>query len=316
MAARAIASATISFGLVSIPVKLFSAVDSTHSVRFNQIHSKDGSRIRNKQVSARTGEPVPRDEIVKGYEFARDQYVLFTAEELKAIEATASQSIDIDEFIDASQVDHIMVDKAYYLGPDKGGTRAYSLLASALREAGRAAIGRYAARGRQYLVMVRPYEEGLLLEQLHYIDELRSFDDIGLETAEVKEAELALARQLIEQGASERFEPGKYRDEVRERILALIQRKVDGEDISVTPAEQSEAKIIDLMAALKASIGADGDEAAATGGRKPARKAPTRKRAARKRKSADASADADGTTDNGAGDARATSRRRPKSAQG
>ncbi|MEO0422270.1 MAG: Ku protein [Pseudomonadota bacterium] len=282
MAARALASASIAFGLVSIPVKLFAAVDSTHAVRFNQIHSKDGSRIKHQTVSAKTGEPVPRSEIVKGYEFSKDQYVLFSPEELKALEATADQMIDVVEFIEASQVDHLMVDKAYYLGPDKGGARAYSLLAAALRKTGRAAIARYAARGRQHLVMVRPFEDGLMLEQLHYAQELRRFSDLEVETAEVRDGELDLAVQLIEQSASERFEPEKYKDEVRERMLDLIQRKVDGEDISVTPAEHADDKIIDIMEALKASIASrDGEEGQS---RKPARKSPAAKKATTRKK--------------------------------
>ncbi len=282
MAVRAMASASISFGLVSIPVKLYSAVDSSHAIRFNQIHERDGSRIRHQTVSAKTGEPVPREEIVKGYEFAKDQYVLFTAEELKALEATADQTIAVEEFIQAAQVDDIMIDKCYYLGPDKGGARAYSLMSRALRETGRAAIGRYAARGRQYLVMIRPYDDGLLLEQLHYVGELRSFGEVGFEPVEPKKGELDLAVQLIEQSATDEFHPEKYHDEVRERMLALIQRKVDGEDISVTPAEHADDKIIDLMQALKASI-AERDGAAA-GERKPARKAGAAKSAGGRKK--------------------------------
>ncbi|MEO0971532.1 MAG: Ku protein [Pseudomonadota bacterium] len=295
MAARAIASASISFGLVSIPVKLFAAVDSTHAIRFNQIHSKDGSRIKHQQVSAKTGEPVPRDEIVKGFEFAKDQYVLFSPEELKALEATADQTIDVNEFIKAEQVDHIMVDKAYFLGPDKGGARAYSLMANALRETGRAAIGRYAARGRQHLVMVRPYQDGLLLEQLHYSQELRSFEDIGFEPAEVREGELELAMKLIEQGASEEFAPQQYKDEVRERMMELIERKVAGEDISVSPAEHADDKIIDIMEALKASIAAREGEASEE--RKPARKTASAKKAtSRKKKKKTAAGDGTSTT--------------------
>jgi DNA end-binding protein Ku len=273
MPARALGSATISFGLVSIPVKLYSAADSAATIHFNQIDRRDGARVKQQLISANSGEVVPRDEIVKGYEFAKGQYVLFTPEEIKALEVAATYLIDIDQFLPDGTVDRIYFDKAYYLGPDKGGARAYHLLAEALRATGRIAIGRYAARGRQHLVLVRPKENGLLLEQLHYADEVRAFSEVPLDVVEVKEAELALAKQLIDQAASDTFEPTNYRDEVREQIMALIQRKVDGEDISVAPTEKPEHKIIDIMEALKASLDA-------TGKRKPA-KAADAKRAAR-----------------------------------
>lgn len=266
MPARALGSATISFGLVSIPVKLYSAADSAATIHFNQIDRRDGSRVKQQLISAKSGEVVPREEIVKGYEFAKGQYVLFTPEELKALDVAATYTIDIDQFLPDGAVDRIYFDKAYYLGPDKGGARAYHLLAEALRSTGRIAVGRYAARGRQHLVLLRPKENGLLIEQLHYADEVRAFSEVPLDVVEVKEAELALAKQLIEQAASDTFEPTNYRDEVREQIMALIQRKVEGEDISVAPTEKPEHKIIDIMEALKASLDA-------TGKRKPAKAA-------------------------------------------
>ena len=266
MPARALGSATIAFGLVSIPVKLFSAAESAAQIRFNQIDKRDGSRIKQQLVSAQTGELVPREEIVKGYEFAKGQYVLFNAEELKALEVAATYMIDIAEFVPDGSVDRIYFNKAYYLGPDKGGARAYRLLAEALKATGRIAIGRYAARGRQHLVMVRPIDDGLMLEQLHYADEIRPFSEVALEDVEVKDAELELAKQLIEQGAADGFEPAGYRDEVRAKMLELIERKIEGEDISMAPTEQPEHKIIDIMEALKASL-------SSSEGRKPAQAA-------------------------------------------
>jgi len=288
MPARALGSATISFGLVSIPVKLYSAADSAATIHFNQIDRRDGARVKQQLISANSGEIVPRDEIVKGYEFAKGQYVLFTPEEIKALDVAATYTIDIDQFLPDGAVDRIYFDKAYYLGPDKGGARAYHLLAEALRSTGRIAVGRYAARGRQHLVLLRPKENGLLIEQLHYADEVRAFSEVPLDVVEVKEAELALAKQLIEQAASDTFEPTNYRDEVREQIMALIQRKVEGEDISVAPTEKPEHKIIDIMEALKASLDA-------TGKRKPAKAAkaadakstarpPAEKKTARKKR--------------------------------
>jgi DNA end-binding protein Ku len=266
MPARAISTATISFGLVSIPVKLYSAAESQSALSFNQIHKKDGSRVKQQLINSRSGEVVPREEIVKGYEFAKGQYVLFEPEELKALEAAATHTIDIIEFLKAEQIERQFLDKVYYLGTEKGGARAYKLLAQALGETGRIGIGKYAARGKQYLVMVRPMQNGLVMEQLHYPDELRAFSEVPIEDATVKPAELKLATQLIEQAASEKFEPENYRDEVRERMLELIQRKVEGEDITVAPTAEPEHKIVDIMEALKASL-------AAGSSRKPAQQA-------------------------------------------
>lgn len=280
MAARPLASATLSFGLVSIPVKLYSAAEPGATIRFNQIDKQDGARVKQQLISAKTGEIVPRERIVKGYEFAKGQYVLFEPEELKAIEAESKQTVDIIEFVKAEQVDRAYLDKTYYLGPDRGAARAYQLLNEALKRTGRAALAKYAARGKQYLVMVRATEHGLLLEQLHYPEELRSFSEVPVEPAEVKQEELALAVQLVEQSAVDQFEPKRYHDEVRERVMALIQRKIDGEDITVTPTEEPEHKIIDIMEALKASLAADRERIPAQAAGKTQRKKATgRKRA-------------------------------------
>jgi DNA end-binding protein Ku len=280
MPARALSTATISFGLVSIPVKLYSAAESKSALAFNQIHKKDGSRVKQQLISSRTGEIVSKEEIVKGYEFAKDQYVLFEAEELKALEAAATHTIDIVEFLKAEQIERRYLDKVYYLGTDKGGARAYKLLAQVLIDTGRIALGKYAARGKQYLVMVRPMDNGLVMEQLHYPDELRAFSEVPIEEATLKPAELKLATQLVEQAASDEFKPESYKDEVRERMLALIQRKVEGEDITLAPTAEPEHKIIDIMEALKASL-------AAGNSRKPAqaadKKAAKPKAAAKKR---------------------------------
>jgi DNA end-binding protein Ku len=277
MPARALSTATISFGLVSIPVKLYSAAESKAALSFNQIHKKDGSRVKQQLISSRTGDVVPREEIVKGYEFAKDQYVLFEAEELKALEAAATHTIDITEFLKAEQIDRRYLDKVYYLGTDKGGGRAYKLLAQVLVDTGRVAIGKYAARGKQYLVMVRPMENGLVMEQLHYPDELRAFSEVPIEDAVVKPAELKLATQLVEQAASDEFKPESYKDEVRERMLKLIERKVEGEDITLAPTAEPEHKIIDIMEALKASLAA---------GKKPAQAASENEKATAKPKAA------------------------------
>ena len=246
MPARPLSSATISFGLVSVPVKLYSTGDSSASVSFNWIHKDCGSRLRQQYICAREGVVVEKDQMVKGYEFAKDQYVLFNDEELKALEQKADSTIEIVEFV--------YMDKPYYLRPEKGGDRAYRLLAEAMRTTGLSALGRYAARGKQYLVLLSPLRDGLIMEQLRYADEVRPFSEVPIGSAEVKDMELKLAVQLIQQIAAEEFHPEKYRDEVRARTLELIERKIEGEDITKAPAEEPKTQIIDLMEALKASL--------------------------------------------------------------
>lgn len=255
--ARAIAGATISFGLVSIPVKLYSATQASAGISFNLLHAKCGSRVKQQYICPRDNELVPREDMVKGYEVSKDQYVTFTPDELKALEERATETIDIAQFVPLAAIDPVYFDKAYYLGPEKGGDKAYLLLTEAMRESGRAALARYAARGKQYLVMVRPTTEkpgGLVMQQLLYADEVRSLSDVPLPGGEVREPELKLARQLIDQIAAETFEPTLYHDEVRERVQADIKRKMDGQDIATSEPEPQPARIIDLMEALKASL--------------------------------------------------------------
>jgi DNA end-binding protein Ku len=256
MPARSIASATISFGLVSVPVNLFSTAESSASISFNMLDRKSGTRLKQQYVSTDDNpRVVEKDDIVKGYEFAKNQYVVFSPEELKALDEKATNSIDIVEFVPLDKVDRIWLDKAYFLGPDKGGDRAYRLLARALEETGYAALGQYAARGKQNLVLVRPMDGRLVMEQLHYRNELRSPSEVPLEDVPVKPAELTLAKQLIEQTATDTFAPDKYRDQVRDRVREAIQKKVEGQEITAEPAAEPQTRIIDLMEALKASLG-------------------------------------------------------------
>ncbi len=254
MSVRPISTSTISFGLVSLPVKLYSTGESSARVRFNWINRATGARIKYQYVDSKSGEAVERQEMVRGYQFAKERFVTFDEDELKAIEAQSNDEIEITEFVPAGDIERVYLEKAYYLGPAQGGGRAYRLLSAALRATERVAIARYAARGRQRLVMIRPMEDGLILEQLLYPDEVRSFDQVPREEGPVSEAELALARQVIDQAASESFDPARYRDEVRERILELIERKIEGEQITLAPREESEPQIIDIMEALKASL--------------------------------------------------------------
>src|SRR5258706_8140039 len=257
MAARSIASLTVSFGLVSIPVKLYSATEASRAISFNMLHKACGSRVKQQYVCIKEDVIVPREEMVKGYEFAKDQYVMFTPEELKALEEAGTNTAEITEFVPLKSVDPVYFDKAYYLGPDKGGAKPYALLARALRETGRCALGRWAARGKQYIVMIRPVEdlvEGLVMQQLLYAGEVRALRDIDIPKMDVKPAELKLAQQLIEQQSSEKFDPSQYTDEVRARIEAAVQKKVEGQEITMTEAPQEGGQVIDLMEALRASL--------------------------------------------------------------
>ena len=285
MPARATASATISFGLVSIPIKVFAATRSK-SVHFNMLHGTDKARVKQQYVCSACGEVVPRDETVKGYEYSRGQYVVFSPEELQALEKHSDRTIEIEEFIPIQKVDPIYFEKSQLLGPDKGGHKAYALLRRAMEEKGRVALGRLAARGKQQLVLIRPTVEGLLLHGLYYADEVRGFDDVETgDDAQIKEGELELAGQLIDQLTNEGFEPARYEDEYRQAVLAMVDRKVAGEEIVATPTAEEREQIIDLVAALKKSLaekpGAGGEPA-----RKPARRAraksPTRKAAGKK----------------------------------
>lgn len=262
MAPRPIATATISFGLVSIPCQLYSSAENSQKVRFNFL-SPDGTRVKQQYVDAKTGELVARSDLVKGYQFAKDQYVTFKPEELKALEAEATQTIEIVEFVPVDQVERAYIGKTYYLGPARGGDKAYSLLGAAMNKTGWAALAKYAARGKQYLVLVRPVGDHLVLEQLHYAHEVRDIADVPSGEGEVVEAELGLAVQLIEQIASENFDPSKYEDEVGQRMLEAVERKVaDGTEITAPAEEETTAQVIDLMAALRASVSGETETAA------------------------------------------------------
>ncbi len=255
MSAHSIGSATVSFGLVSVPVKMFSAGESSAAISFNWLHKKDGARLKQEYVCSKDGEKVEKDDRIKGYEFTKGSYVLFTPEELKALEEPrGTGAIEITEFLPSDQVDRIYVDKTYFLGPDKGGERAYKLLADALKKTGRIAIGQWAARGKQYLILVRPMDNGLALEQLRYPEELRSIADVPIPKTEVKKTELDMAIKFIDQGTSEEFKPAAYKDNVRRRILDQIQQKVEGKEITEEPTEAPKTQILDLMEALKASL--------------------------------------------------------------
>ena len=257
MAPRAIWSGALSFGLVNVPVKLYSATRSK-DVRFNQLHAKDGARIRQKRVSSANGEEVPLEEIVKGYEISPDTYVTITAEELDAIAPKASRLIEIEEFVDLDDIDPLFYENSYYLVPDKTGGKAYALLLAAMTSENKVAIGRVVLRSKEYLTAVRPLGDALTMSTMRFGDEIVPRDSLeGLPGKDVEAGakEVAMARQLIE-SLSTAFEPDKYHDTYREAVLEMIQQKAEGREIVVEPESPAPAKSVDLMAALEASLAA------------------------------------------------------------
>lgn len=260
MPARSIGSATISFGLVSIPTKLYTTNEAGSDIHFNMLHDADGGRLKQQYVCTHCNEIVDRDHTVKGYAYAKGQYVMFTGDELKALDAVASQAIALEEFVPASAVDPLFVEKSYYLGPDKGGERAYKLIHDAMLETGLVGIASYAARGKQYIVCLRPFHDGLIIHQLRYAQEIKPWSEVPMpDLPELKPAEVGLAKQIIQQIQHETWDPKAYKDEVQARMRDLIDKKVEGQEITVQP-EAPAGKVIDLMAALKASLGMVGQD--------------------------------------------------------
>ncbi len=275
MAPRAISSGTITFGLVSVPVKLFSGTQSKR-LSFNMLHEPHKARVRQQYICSACDEIVDRKDTVKGFEVSKGNYVVLTNDEIKALDVKTDQSIEIEEFVPFDSVDPIYFDKSYLLGPDKGGAKAYSLLIAAMRKSGRGALARYSSRGRQQLVLLREALDGLLMHTLFYADEVRDFTDIerGPE-GKAKDGELDLAIQLLDQLTNDEFDPERYEDEYRKRALELIEQKAAGQEIVTSPGEPPKGQIIDLMEALKASL----DQASGATERKPPAKKSSAKRA-------------------------------------
>ncbi|HEV7135460.1 MAG TPA: Ku protein [Steroidobacteraceae bacterium] len=277
MAARSIASLTIAFGLVAIPVKLYSATVSSERLRFNLLHEKDGSRLKQQYVCLEEQRVVGREEIVKGYEFAKDQYVMFTPEELRALEEAGTHSVDVAQFVPLAAVDPVYFERTYYLAPDQGGAKPFTLFVTALRDSGRCAVGRWASHGRDHVVILRPIDNALALHQLHFAPEVQSVSALGVESAKVRDTELKLARQLIAQQSADTFDPGAFPDEVKARVEEAIQRKVEGRQVTVSePRAEPGSNVVDLMSALKASLERD---SAAAGPRSDGRERAATRRA-------------------------------------
>jgi DNA end-binding protein Ku len=256
--ARAIWSGAISFGLVNVPVKLYSAT-SPKTVRFHQLSSKTGARIRQKRVDPSTGDEVPYEEIVKGYEITPERYVVITPEELEALDPKATKTIDIEEFVDLDEIDPIYYDHSYYIVPSTGGEKPYRLLIEAMRESGKVGVGRIVLRTKQQLCALRPTRDVLTLSTMLFGDEVLPPDRLdeldAAREAEASQREVAMAGQLID-SLSGKFDPEKFRDDYRDRVLELIERKAAGEEIAVQPEAEEPVPAPDLMAALEASLAA------------------------------------------------------------
>ncbi|MEC3767479.1 MULTISPECIES: non-homologous end joining protein Ku [Cupriavidus] len=284
MAARSLASLSLSFGLVSIPVKLYTATESSSAVRFNLL-SKDGSRVRQQYISEQTQKVVERADMIKGYEFEKGRFVTFAPDELKALEESASHMVDIVAFIPEQSVDPLYYDKAYFIAPDKRGGKPYSLLREAMSRTGRCAIAKWASKGKSHVVQIRPVEGGLVFQQLLFADEVRNIAELNIEEVAVSEAELKLAIQLIEQASEEEYDPSQYKDEEKARILAAIDAKIAGKHIVAPEPVEAGAggQVIDLMDALRASLSKKGTAPAkgkAAAAAPPARKSARRGAAA------------------------------------
>jgi DNA end-binding protein Ku len=293
MPARSFASVTISFGLVAIPVDVYSAEIASSRLSFNMLHAKDGARIKQQYVCALDGEVVDRSEIVKGYEYEKDQYVMFKPEEIKALEEAGSKAVNITEFVPLDTVDPVYFDRTYLLAPSKQGGKPYALLNEAMRQTKLCAVGRWATRGREYIVVVRPLEDGMAMHQLHFKDEVRTVRELGMADApQIAAGELKLAKALIEQSTAKRFDPSEFHDEFRARVDAAIEKKVkSGKEISHFETEDSHAShsagnVVDLMEVLQRSLNGGKGAASARSGssaktstRKPPRRVGTATRA-------------------------------------
>jgi DNA end-binding protein Ku len=245
----------LTFGLVSFPVRLYSAARS-ESVSFNQLHKTDGSRIKQVIYCQAEDKPIPRSEIVKGYEYEKDRYVIIEEEEIKKVAPPSAKVMEILEFVEAAQVDPIYLETSYYMAPDEAGEKPYALLFEALKQTGRVGVAKIAMHNREHIVILRPGKNGVLLHTMYYNHEIRSVEEFRTDSSLVKEKELALATNLIEALAAD-FEPGKYRDSYRDNLLKMIEAKKEGQEVVATPEPQA-AKVVDIMEALKASLAAAG----------------------------------------------------------
>ncbi|HYQ96089.1 MAG TPA: Ku protein [Candidatus Eisenbacteria bacterium] len=286
MPPHSIGSGTLSFGLVSIPVKMYTAATSA-GLSFNLLHEKCGGRIKQQQMCPACNEVLERSSLVKGYEFSKDQYVRFTEEELKTLETEASRMIDIAEFVPLDKVDPIYFEKTYYLGPDKGGDKAYRLLRDAMIKTGRVALAKFVMRGKENLVLIRASQDGLMLHTMYFAEEIRDFGEIDKgANATIKSGELELAQRLIDELSNTEFKPDQYHDAYRDRLLEVVEAKVEGKEITAIGPQVQRTQVIDLMEALKQSLESRVSKDTPARGKKPAVKASRTAPAAKESKRA------------------------------
>ena len=273
MALRPLRTATITFGLVNIPVRFYTATKS-EDVHFNLLHQECGSRVARKWWCPQHDREITYDEMVRGYAIAKNRYVTFSADEIEALESDDNRALEITEFVDLDQVDPVFFERAYYLGPAPGGSKTYRLLAEAMKKQNKVAVARWVSGGREHLVLLRPYEDGLVLHTMFYADEVRDFGAIEVDEAQVRDKEIALAEMLINELTAEKFDPLAYKDEYRERLMDRIRAKSEGEAIVTAgaPDEERAAEVVDIMEALRRSL----EGGAAKPKRAPAKRAPAR----------------------------------------
>ena len=315
--ARAIWSGSVSFGLLNVPVRLYSAV-SKQTVRFRELREGDGSRVKHKRVAESDGKEVPYEKIVKGYEYAPDQYVVLSRDELADLEPQRSRAIEIQDFVDLDDIDPIYFEQPYYLGPDKGAERAYALLVQAMKDARKVAIARFVLRNKEHLAAIRPMDDVLTLTTMRFHDEVTSPGDLDGEVFEEEkpkkpdQREIGMAKQLIESLTSD-FDPDKYRDEYREELLDLLERKAEGKEVVAAPTEEPKpTKAPDLMAALEESLAAVRSDEAETDGKAKSKPKTPAKSSSRSKSSSSKSSSRSKSSSSSNGRKKSTSRKKSK----
>jgi DNA end-binding protein Ku len=279
MALRPLRNATISFGLVNIPVRFYTATKS-EDIGFNLLHESCGSRVNRKWWCPQHEEMIGMEDMIRGYPIAKNRYVTFSNEEIEALESDNNRALEITEFVDLEEIDPVFFEKAYYLGPAPGGSKTYKLLSQAMKKQNKVAVARWVSGNREHLVVLRPYEEGLILHTMYYADEVRDFSAIETEDSELRDKEVALAEMLIGELSVDRFDPLAYKDEYRERLMDKIRAKSEGETIITTsPEEEKAAEVVDIMEALRRSL--EAGAGAAPRKRAPAKRAPAKPAAAK-----------------------------------
>src|SRR5881227_1072655 len=284
MALRPLRNATITFGLVSIPVRFYTATKS-EDIHFNLLHESCGTRVNRKWWCPYHEKIVSSDELVRGYVITKSKYVTFTDEEIETLETDDNRALDITEFVDLGQIDPVFYEKAYFLGPAPGGGKTYHLLATAMKDQNKVGVARWVAAGKEHVVLLRPFEDGLILHTMYYADEVRDFAAVDVEDAPVREKEVQLAEMLINELTEKKFDPLQFKDEYRQRLLDRIRAKSHGKTIEAEEKEEEKGgEVVDIMEALRRSLDKGRAPAKPARARRPARKAPAKRRTTAQKK--------------------------------